>query len=192
MRRRWWLAIGAWPRRGRRRRARTRAHGERRPGQLESKQLSHEDFARLFAETRVGDEKDAVLGRWPIDPYQHYRDNLEDDCYEWSDTPLYLYNLCFTEGVLRTKESSGERSRLDGATTNERHGKGGCWRFGFDSRSLRARCRAGAPLLGRVPRRARDDRAWPYVGRLLHHGRQEDHDRSSIGSGANDSGGQLI
>jgi hypothetical protein len=75
--------------------------------QLESKQFSHEDFARLFAETREGDDKDAVLRRWPIDPYQHYRDNLADDCYEWSDTPLYLYNLCFTEGVLRTKDIVG-------------------------------------------------------------------------------------
>ena len=107
MRRRWWLAIGigliavaAVTL------ALTLTRNED-PGQLESKQLSHEDFARLFAETREGDEKDAVLGRWPSDPYQHYRDNLADDCYEWSDTPLYLYNLCFTQGVLRTKDIVG-------------------------------------------------------------------------------------
>ena len=45
-----------------------------------------------------------MLARWPKKPYQHYVDNLKDECFEWQDKPLYLYNLCFKGGVLRSKE----------------------------------------------------------------------------------------
>ena len=45
-----------------------------------------------------------MIKRWPKDPYQHYTDNLKDDCFEWSNEPLYLYNLCFSDGVLRSKD----------------------------------------------------------------------------------------
>jgi hypothetical protein len=107
MRRRWWLAIGVGLIAVAAVALAVALAGNGDPEQLESKQVSHEDFARLFAETRVGDEQDATLARWPIDPYQHYADNLADDCYEWSDTPLYLYNLCFKDGVLRTKDIVG-------------------------------------------------------------------------------------
>ncbi len=77
-----------------------------------SKQLSHDDFMRLWQGTRVGESMSAVLARWPKVPYQHYTDNLKDDCYEWSDVPdvrlnnmpTNLYNLCLTDGVLRTKD----------------------------------------------------------------------------------------
>jgi hypothetical protein len=67
------------------------------------KQLSHADYEKLWDDTHVGEPKEAVLARWPKVPYQHYKDNLKDDCYEWSDEPRYLYNLCFKDGVLRLK-----------------------------------------------------------------------------------------
>ena len=68
------------------------------------KRLSHADYEELWRGTHVGDTKEAVLARWPKVPYQHYADNLKDDCYEWSDEPSYLYNLCFKDGVLASKE----------------------------------------------------------------------------------------
>ena len=68
-----------------------------------SGQPSHADYEVLWDGTHVGDTKEAVLARWPKVPYQHYADNLNDDCYEWSDEPTYLYNLCFKDGVLRLK-----------------------------------------------------------------------------------------
>jgi hypothetical protein len=67
-------------------------------------EVSHSDYARLWQETHVGDRKETVLERWPKPPYQHYTDNLRDDCFEWSDEPIYLYNLCFSGGVLRSKD----------------------------------------------------------------------------------------
>ena len=72
-------------------------------GPKRSDQLSHDDFEALWDASHLGDSKQAVLARWPVDPYQHYTDNLKDDCYEWSDEPSYLYNLCFKDGVLRLK-----------------------------------------------------------------------------------------
>ena len=72
-------------------------------GSSGSKQLSHADYEELWRGTHVGETKAAVLARWPKVPYQHYADNLKDDCYEWSDEPSYLYNLCFKDGVLRLK-----------------------------------------------------------------------------------------
>ena len=67
------------------------------------KHLSHADYEELWQGTHVGETKAAVLARWPKVPYQHYTDTLKDDCYEWSDEPSYLYNLCFKDGVLRLK-----------------------------------------------------------------------------------------
>jgi hypothetical protein len=107
MRRRWWLAIGVGLIAVAAVALAVALAGNGDSKQRESSELNHEDFARLFAETRVGDEMDATLTRWPKDPYQHYSDNLADDCYEWSDTPLYLYNLCFKYGVVRTKDIVG-------------------------------------------------------------------------------------
>jgi hypothetical protein len=77
-----------------------------------SKQLSHADFVRLWAGTHLGDSRSAVLARWPKNPYQHYADNLKDDCYEFADVPdvtranmpKNIYNFCFKDGVLRTKD----------------------------------------------------------------------------------------
>jgi hypothetical protein len=65
----------------------------------------------LWAGTQVGQSEPSVLARWPKNPYQHYSDNLREDCYEWEDEaagpdkhmPAHLYNLCFKDGVLRLK-----------------------------------------------------------------------------------------
>jgi hypothetical protein len=73
--------------------------------------LPDDRYAILWAATRVGQSKTSVLSRWPKTPYQHYRDNLAEDCYEWEDVaagpdnhqPAHLYNLCFKNGVLRLK-----------------------------------------------------------------------------------------
>jgi hypothetical protein len=66
------------------------------------KNPTHADYEVLWDGTHLGDPMKEVLSRWPA-PYQHYKDNLKDDCYEWSDKPNYLYNLCFKDGVLRLK-----------------------------------------------------------------------------------------
>jgi len=66
------------------------------------KNPTHADYEVLWDESHVGDPKASVLSRWPP-AYQHYKDNLKDDCYEWADKPHYLYNLCFKNGVLRLK-----------------------------------------------------------------------------------------
>lgn len=76
-----------------------------------STQLSHADFVRLWRETRVGQPTAEVLARWPTTPYQHYTDGVKNDCYEFADVPnkrfnnlpQNLYNLCFRDGVLRSK-----------------------------------------------------------------------------------------
>jgi hypothetical protein len=77
-----------------------------------SKQLTHADFERIWAETHLGDRTTTVLALWPKVPYQHYTDNLKDNCYEFADVPDVtrndmpenIYNLCFKDGFLRTKD----------------------------------------------------------------------------------------
>jgi hypothetical protein len=56
-----------------------------------------------FAESHVGQKEAEVLALWPKVPYQHYHDNLLEDCYEWQGDNLY--DLCFKNGVLRLKTS---------------------------------------------------------------------------------------
>jgi len=76
------------------------------------KQLSHADFELIWTETHVGDPASTTLARWPKVPYQHYTDNLKDNCYEFADVPdptrnnmpENIYNLCFKDGFLRTKD----------------------------------------------------------------------------------------
>jgi hypothetical protein len=78
----------------------------------ESRQPSHAEFVRLWQGTRIGEPTQTVLARWPNHPYQHYTDGLRNDCYEWTDVPVpqlnnlpqNIYNLCFRDGVLRSKE----------------------------------------------------------------------------------------
>ena len=71
-----------------------------------AEEMNHSDYSLIWQQTHVGEPREAVLARWPTPPYQHYKDNLKDDCFEWEDQPYYLYNLCFTGGVLRTKDLS--------------------------------------------------------------------------------------
>src|SRR4029077_14388200 len=58
-------------------------------------------WEQRYRESHVGAKKAAVLALWPKVPYQHYSDNLKDDCYEWQGDNLY--NLCFKGGVLKLK-----------------------------------------------------------------------------------------
>jgi hypothetical protein len=105
-RKRWWLAIGAAVVAA----AATAIVLSLTLGGGGPKHLSHDDYERLWDGTHLGDPEQAVLARWPV-PYQHYADNLKDDCYEWADVPVRrynnlpsnLYNLCFKDGVLRSK-----------------------------------------------------------------------------------------
>jgi hypothetical protein len=64
--------------------------------------MSHAGYARLWTSTSVGSQQAAVLKRWPK-PYNVYHDGFSNQCYEWSDYPAYLYNLCFKKGILITK-----------------------------------------------------------------------------------------
>jgi len=74
--------------------------------------VSHAEFVQLWQGTRIGESMQAVLARWPKNPYQHYTDSVSNDCYEWADAPdpqlnnmpQNIYNFCFKDGVLRTKE----------------------------------------------------------------------------------------
>jgi hypothetical protein len=65
--------------------------------------LTHVAFARLYTETAIGDSRTKVMSEWPKKPYQTYSDGFKNQCFEWWDRPLSLYNLCFRKGVLVTK-----------------------------------------------------------------------------------------
>jgi hypothetical protein len=62
--------------------------------------VSAEQLQSLFEEAAVGQKEADLLAKFPP-PYQHYRDNLAEDCYEWRGASLY--NLCFRAGVLHLK-----------------------------------------------------------------------------------------
>jgi hypothetical protein len=62
--------------------------------------VSAEELQSLFEEAKAGQKESDVLAKFP-QPYQHYRDNLGEDCYEWRGANLY--NLCFKAGVLHLK-----------------------------------------------------------------------------------------
>jgi hypothetical protein len=64
--------------------------------------LTHVAFARLWTRTVIGTPRNTVLSSWPK-PYQTYPDGFRNQCFEWWDKPLSLYNLCFHKGVLVTK-----------------------------------------------------------------------------------------
>jgi hypothetical protein len=64
--------------------------------------LNHVAYARLWNATIIGTPKDTVLGRWP-GGYQVYPDGARNECFQWFDRPIRLYNLCFKKGVLVTK-----------------------------------------------------------------------------------------
>jgi hypothetical protein len=62
--------------------------------------VSAEELQSLFEEATVGQKESDVLAKFPA-PYQHYKDNLGEDCYEWRGANLY--NLCFKAGLLHLK-----------------------------------------------------------------------------------------
>jgi hypothetical protein len=64
--------------------------------------LSHRAFALLYLSATVEKTRIGVLKQWPNPPYQHYTAGKQE-CYEWWDKPIALYNLCFENGVLTTK-----------------------------------------------------------------------------------------
>jgi hypothetical protein len=78
------------------------------------KQPTHDQWEAMWDATHVGDAQQSTLARWPKVPYQHFTDNLKDDCYEWAEQPkppytsmpAHLFDLCFKDGVLRSKELS--------------------------------------------------------------------------------------
>jgi hypothetical protein len=64
--------------------------------------ISAEALLSLYDRAAVGQKEQDVLAAWPP-PYEHYRDNLGEDCYEWKGADLY--NLCFKARVLHLKTS---------------------------------------------------------------------------------------
>ena len=64
--------------------------------------LSHSGYAKLWEEAVAGRSTTRILTEWPP-PYQHYTDGNANDCYEWDDRPVRLYNLCFKHKILVSK-----------------------------------------------------------------------------------------
>jgi hypothetical protein len=65
--------------------------------------LSHAAYAQLYQAAVLQQTTIGVLARWPKPPYQSYRDGRGDQCFEWYDKPVALYNLCFRHGLLVDK-----------------------------------------------------------------------------------------
>ena len=65
--------------------------------------LSHTAYAQLYQAAVLRQTTISVLGRWPKPAYQSYRDGRGDQCFEWYDKPVALYNLCFRHGLLVDK-----------------------------------------------------------------------------------------
>ncbi len=63
---------------------------------------THIAYRQLFDSAVVGQTKLSVLSQWPK-PYQTYT-ATPDQCFEWYDTHVALYNLCFLHGVLHAKD----------------------------------------------------------------------------------------
>jgi hypothetical protein len=63
---------------------------------------SHVAYRQLFNSAVVGQTKLSVLSQWPK-PYQTYT-AAPDQCFEWYDSHVALYNLCFLNGVLHAKD----------------------------------------------------------------------------------------
>jgi hypothetical protein len=59
-------------------------------------------YGGLWQKAVVGKTRIDVLSLWPK-PYQHYSDGTANDCYEWNQRSVKLYNLCFKNGVLASK-----------------------------------------------------------------------------------------
>jgi hypothetical protein len=59
-------------------------------------------YAALYGTMTVGQTPIGILRKWP-DPYQQFRDQFDDRCYEWK-VGRHLYSLCFKGGVLALKD----------------------------------------------------------------------------------------
>jgi hypothetical protein len=83
-------------------------------GKSAASRPTHVQWEALWDASHVGDPQASLLSKWPKVPYQHFTDNLKDDCYEWAEQPnapnttmpAHLFDLCFKDGVLRSKELS--------------------------------------------------------------------------------------
>jgi hypothetical protein len=64
---------------------------------------SHAVYARMYAAAIPGKTRISVLDQWPKPPYQSYHDNFDDQCYQWREVHVALYNLCFRRGTLAFK-----------------------------------------------------------------------------------------
>jgi hypothetical protein len=65
-------------------------------------QPSPQAYAGLYAAAIDGKTTTGILDQWPK-PYETYHDSNGSQCYEWFDRPSILYNLCFKNGVLKSK-----------------------------------------------------------------------------------------
>jgi hypothetical protein len=59
-------------------------------------------YAALYRTMTVQQTRIGSLRKWPK-PYQEFRDQFDDRCYEWK-VGRRLYSLCFKDGVLALKD----------------------------------------------------------------------------------------
>jgi hypothetical protein len=69
-----------------------------------SKKVSHAAYMQMYTAAVPGKTENSILDQWPKPPYQSYHDNFNDHCYQWIDKPVALYNLCFKDGKLVSKD----------------------------------------------------------------------------------------
>jgi hypothetical protein len=65
---------------------------------------SHASYAEMYEAAIPGRTKISSVENWPRPPDQSYHDNFNDQCYQWRDPHVALYNLCFRHGTLAFKE----------------------------------------------------------------------------------------
>jgi hypothetical protein len=66
---------------------------------------THAAYARLFQQAVVRKTRISVLDQWPKPPYQTFRGEGQDQCFEWLDQRVALYDLCFEKnGILVRKD----------------------------------------------------------------------------------------
>ena len=83
------VAIGVWL-----------SSGSKKPA------LTDAAYAQLFSEAVVRKTRIGVLDQWPKPPYQTFRDNFHDQCFQWFDKgPKAVYTLCFKNGLLAIKST---------------------------------------------------------------------------------------
>jgi hypothetical protein len=69
--------------------------------------LTHDEYAKLYAQAVPQQSRIEIVDDWPKPPYQDFKDNAQNHCFEWSDQPVALYTLCFNKnGVLSSKNKN--------------------------------------------------------------------------------------